>query len=189
MRRLSQLVLLLVLVLLAFLVAGCGSSGGDRENAATTAQLSESARLVQYLDLIEPRQKQLDRLRTQVLAAVDGVHVQKPDATWDRAAGRLSKVTAGLDRLSIAVLDVKAPPRLRRAHRDLAESIAVIESYVYDVKNALATRIPTLLAATVTEDSSRMAVLRETWETAVTDYARRLGVTLPAWLGGPGLAA
>jgi hypothetical protein len=184
MRRLSQL------MLVVFLAAGCGSSGGTAENSASTrAELSESAQLVQYLGLIEPKQKQLDKLRTDVLAAVDGVHVRTPDRTWDRAAARLSKVTTGLDRLSIAVLDVKAPARLKSAHQDLAESIAVIESYVYDVKNALGTRIPTALAAAVTEDSTRLAILRATWEAAVTDYARHLGVTLPAWLGGPGLAA
>jgi hypothetical protein len=177
-------------VLVAFLAAGCGSSGGTAEKAATTTEgLSESAQLVQYLGLIEPRQKQLDKLRSDVLAAVDDVHVQTPDRSWDRAAVRLSKATAGLDRLSIAVLDVRAPARLRTAHQDLAESIAVIETYVYNVKNALSTRIPTALATAVTEDSTRMAVLRGTWEAAVTTYARRLGVTLPAWLGGPGLVA
>ncbi len=181
MRRLS------LLVLVALLAAGCGSSGGTA--GKSTTGLSESARLVEYLSLIEPRQKQLDNMRADVLAAVDGVHVRTPDRSWDRAAARLSKVTAGLDRLAIAVLDVKAPTRLKSAHQDLAESIAVIESYVYDVENALGTRIPTALAAAVTEDSTRLAVLRGTWEAAVTDYARRLGVTLPAWLGGPGLAA
>jgi hypothetical protein len=183
MRRLPQL------VLVAFLAAGCGSGGAADRSATTSAELSESAQLVQYLGLIEPRQKQLDRLRNDVLAAVDDVHVRTPDKSWDRAAVRLSKATAGLDRLSIAVLDVRAPARLASAHRDLAESIAVIESYVYAVKNALSTRIPTLLASAVTEDSTRMAVLRGTWEAAVTQYAHRLGVTLPAWLGGPGLAA
>jgi hypothetical protein len=189
MRRLSQLVLVAFLAAGCFFAAACGSSDGTAEKSATTTGLSESAQLVEYLGLIEPRQERLDKLRGDVLAAVDDVHVQTPDRSWDRAAVRLSKVTTGLDRLSIAVLDVKAPAKLKSAHQDLAESIAVIESYVFNVKNALSTRIPTALAAAVTEDSTRMAVLRGTWEAAVTDYAHRLGVTLPAWLGGPGLAA
>jgi hypothetical protein len=184
MRRLGQL------VLVALIAAGCGSGGGTAQpTGSTSTALSESAQLIQYLGRIEPREKQLDKLRNNVLAAVDGVHVQQPDRTWTRAATRLGTATAGLDRLSVAVLDVKPPPRLKSAHQDLAESIAVLESYVYDVKNALNARIPSLLASAATADSTRMAVLRGTWEAAVTDYARRLGVTLPSWLGGPALSA
>ena len=179
-----------LLVLVALVAAGCGSAGdSSAPTGSSSTALSESAQLVQYLGRIEPRQRELDRLRKSVLAAVDGVHVQQPDRTWARAATRLGTATSGLDRLSVAVLGVKPPARLKSAHQDLAESIAVLESYVYDVKNALDARIPTLLASAATEDSTRMAVLRGTWEAAVTDYARRLGVTLPSWLGGPALSA
>jgi hypothetical protein len=182
MRRLPQL------VLVAVLAAGCGSGGGAEQTTSAT-ELTKSAQLVQYLGRIEPKERQLDKLRRDVLAAVDRVHVRTPDRTWDRAAGRLATVTAALDRLSVTVLQVKPPVPLKSAHQDLAESIAVLESYVYDLKNALSTRIPTLLASAASEDSTRMAVLRGTWEAAVADYARRLGVTLPSWLGGPALVA
>jgi hypothetical protein len=172
------------------LAAGCGSSGGGSEVSKPSATpLTPSAQLVQYLDRIEPRQKELDRLRQNVLAAVERVHPGRPDRTWTVAATRLATVTAGLDRLSVAVVGVKPPARLKTAHQDLAESIAVLETYVYDVKTALDARIPSLLASAATADSTRMAVLRGTWEAAVTDYARRLGVTLPSWLGGPSLSA
>jgi hypothetical protein len=184
MRRLWQL------VLVALVAAGCGSAGDtSAPTGSSSTALSESAQLVQYFGRIEPREKELDRLRKSVLAAVDKVNVQQPDQTWARAATRLATATAGLDRLSVAVLNVAPPARLKSAHQDLAESIAVLESYVYDVKNALDARIPTLLASAANEDSTRMAVLRGTWEAAVTDYARRLGVTLPSWLGGPSLSA
>ena len=172
------------------MAAGCGSSGGGSEAAKpAAAPLSPSAQLVQYLDRIEPHEKELNRLRNQVLGAVEGVHPTHPDGTWVRAASRLGTATAGLDRLSVAVLAVKPPARLKAAHQDLAESIAVLESYVYDVKNALNARIPSLLTTAANADSTRMAVLRGTWEAAVTDYAKRLGVTLPEWLGGPALSA
>jgi hypothetical protein len=184
MRRVPEL------LLVALLAGGCGSSGGGAEKSvATGAAPRPSAQLVEYLARIEPREKELDRLRKRVLAAVDRVHVQRPDTSWNHASTRLAAVTSGLDRLSVAVLHVRPPAALKRAHQDLAESIAVLESYVYDVKTALDSRIPTLLTTAANEDSTRMAVLRGTWEAAVADYARRLGVTLPSWLGGPSLSA
>jgi len=183
--------LLAALVLVALLTVGCGSSGGaaEKTTSSSAAGLSESAQLIQYLGRIEPRERQLDKLRKNVLAAVGHVRVQTPDASWSQAAVRLQKATAGLDKLSVAILHVQPPRALKRAHEDLAESVAVLESYVYDVKNALDARIPTLLASAATADSTRMAVLRGTWEAAVADDARRLGVTLPSWLGGPALSA
>ena len=120
--------------------------------APVTAPVSPSGQLVRYLDRIEPHQTELDRLRQQVLAAVEKVHPARPDRTWAVAATKLSSATAGLDRLSVAVLGVKPPPRLSAAHQDLAESIAVLESYVYDVKNALNARIPSLLATAANAD-------------------------------------
>jgi hypothetical protein len=172
-------------------LAGCGSSGGaggSKAGTATTAARSEVG-LVEYLAHLEPKDKQLEQLRQSVLNAVDGVNERRPDASWERAARRLKKVTTGLDRLSVSIQNVRPPSALKAAHSNLAESVAVLEGYVYDVQNALTTRIPPLLASAANEDSTRMAVLRGTWEAAVAAYARKLGITLPAWLGGPSLAA
>ncbi len=150
---------------------------------------AEPVGLVEYLALLEPKDKQLRQLRKAVLKSVDGVNERRPDASWDRAAGRLRKVTSGLDRLSLSIQGVKPPAELKQAHSNLAESVAVLESYVYDVANALSTRIPAQLISAANEDSTRMAVLRGTWEAAVATYARKLGVAMPAWLGGPSLEA
>jgi hypothetical protein len=182
------------IVLGVILLAGCGSSGAgpsghQASKAATTAARSAPGELVEYLARLERKDKQLQGLRQAVLKAVDGVNDRRPDASWARAAGQLEQATAGLDRLSVSIQNVKPPPALKDAHSDLAESVAVLEGYVYDLQNALRTRIPPLLAAAANEDSTRMAVLRGTWEAAVAAYARKLGVTLPAWLGGPSLAA
>ncbi len=177
-----------VLALLVVAAAGCGGSGGSSATATATATVRPVG-LVEYLAQLEPRDRQLKKLQAAVLTAVEGVNEQRPDASWARAQKRLAKVTSGLDRLSVSIVKVEAPAPLKAAHQNLAESVAVLEGYVYDVQNALGTKIPALLASAANEDSTRMAVLRGTWEAAVAQYARRLGVTLPAWLGGPSLVA
>ncbi len=183
--RLRQIAPLLVVLLAA---SGCGGSGGSSATSTGSGTVRPVG-LVEYLAQIEPKDRQLNKLRAAVLNAVEGVNEGRPDATWARAEKRLAVVTAGLDRLSVSIVHVRAPAPLKSAHQNLAESVAVLEGYVYDVQNALGAKIPALLATAANEDSTRMAVLRGTWEAAVAQYARRLGVTLPAWLGGPALAA
>lgn len=167
---------------LAALLAGCGGSSHGARTRTAPRKPTQGDLLQRYFTTMGRHERRFDALSEQVVKTIGSLDLGRPSARWSDAARSLGPVTTGFDRLGVDISKVKAPAPLVPAHVKLAEATVAFSEYVFNLQQALASRLPAQLVSAAQTDTTAIKEARARWAVAAKRYAAKLGVLPPEWL-------
>jgi hypothetical protein len=178
------------LVLAAALVAGCMSSEESATMTTTPTSSSPAEEAFRtYIADVGRLRGRYDTIRDYARLQLEAVDTRRPSPTWTRVGREYDAIREEWEELAADTAEIESPSDLRRAHTGLVQSVELNAQLAEKIGTDLRARnVAAVRRWRTTLDAIAQDVFahRARWRINVTERARELGVTVPAWVRAVG---
>lgn len=169
-----------VRIVLALATVACGLAGAPQPAAAS----GPAAALTAYLAKLDQARASYVTAGPALDAALNGLS-NRPDATWVKAAQKVSVSKRAADHMATAVGSIAPPSGLQKANKQLQQAAALAASFLKQLGSGLTAKSVPMVNRALTafvKTRTQINALNTSFRVAITSAAHKAGLKVPNWV-------